>query len=76
MVLFTRHIGKLMASLTKRDLVSIKRFLLSGRVAVQDAAAISQRAGNEDFAERLRDVNERLANELDYVDRQIGGGGR
>lgn len=48
-----------------------KRLLLAARTATQDANAAATRAGDTDLAERLREIAERLADELDYVDRQI-----
>jgi len=38
---------------------------------VQDSAARAQRGDDRDLAERLRDIAERLADELDYVERLL-----
>jgi hypothetical protein len=58
--------------LTKPQLIAIKSALIGARSAVQDCAARAQRGGDNDLGERLRDIAERLADELDYVDRLLG----
>jgi hypothetical protein len=58
--------------LTRAVLIAIKSSLISARSAVQDSAARAQRGGDKNLAERLRDIAERLADELDYVDRLLG----
>jgi hypothetical protein len=59
--------------LSRAMLIATKRGLLGALSAVQDCAAAAWRAGDDDLAARLRDVAERLADELDYIDRQIAG---
>jgi hypothetical protein len=54
-------------------LIATKRGLLGALSAVQDCSAAAWRAGDDDLAARLRDIAERLADELDYIDRQIAG---
>jgi hypothetical protein len=46
--------------------------MITARSAIQDAAARAQRGGDKKLAERLRDIAERIAFELDYVDRLLG----
>jgi len=53
---------------TRRDLNSVKRDLVAARTHVQEAAALARRIGDALLAERLRDITECLANELDYVE--------
>jgi hypothetical protein len=57
--------------LARTTLIAIKSSLIGARSAVQDCAARAHRGGDQDLAERLRDVAERLADELDYVDRLL-----
>jgi hypothetical protein len=57
--------------LTKPHLIAIKSALIGARSAVQDCTARAHRGGDKDLAERLRDIAERLADELDYVDRLL-----
>jgi hypothetical protein len=54
--------------LPKATLLAIKRALISARAVVQDATATARRAGDTNFADRLRGIAERLADELDYVE--------
>jgi hypothetical protein len=49
------------ASPSRRDLVSIKRNLLSARASVEEAATRVRRAGDTDSSERLRGIVERVA---------------
>jgi hypothetical protein len=58
--------------LTRATLIAIKSSLISARSVVQDSAARAKRSGDVSLAERLRDIAERLADELDYVDRLLG----
>jgi len=53
---------------TKQDLIVIKRFLISARIAVQEATAKARRMGDERLAARLRDLALRMANELDGLE--------
>jgi hypothetical protein len=57
--------------LPKTTMLALKRALISARAVVQDATATARRAGDTDLADRLRDIAERLADELDYVDRAL-----
>jgi hypothetical protein len=49
----------------------MRRGLLGALSAAEDCAAAAWRAGDDDLAVRLREIAERLADELDYIDRQI-----
>jgi hypothetical protein len=55
-------------SFNRPQLTDIKRQLIAARIHVQEARARSRRAGDTDFAERLRNIVNRIAAELDYVD--------
>ena len=57
--------------LTRTDLSELKRQLIAARSRVQDAKAKVRRGGDADLAERLHEISERLANELDYLDRLL-----
>ena len=54
-------------------LIAMKRGLLSAHSRVQECVAAAWCAGDANLAARLRDIAERLADELDYIDRQISG---
>jgi hypothetical protein len=58
--------------LTRTTLITIKSSLIAARSTVQDCAARAHRSGDVLLAQRLRDIAERLADELDYVDRLFG----
>jgi hypothetical protein len=54
--------------LTRAAITEMKRQLIAARSYVQDAKAKARRGGDADLAERLHDIAERVANELDYLD--------
>ena len=57
--------------ISKQTLITMKAALINARSLVQDSASRARRGGDFDLAERLRDIAERLADELDYIDRCI-----
>jgi hypothetical protein len=52
-------------------LISIKASIISARTHVQDAAARASQAGEAGLNGRLREMAERLAYELDFIEGQI-----
>ena len=62
---------KLAPPLPQAVLIALKRGLIAARIYVQDCAARARRGGDADLAERLRDITECIANELDYIERQM-----
>jgi hypothetical protein len=52
-------------------LISIKASLIAARSSAQDAASRASRAGEIGLSHRLRDIAERLAIELDFIEAQI-----
>jgi len=52
--------------LTKDDVTSIKRQLISGSASIEDAAC--RAAGDADLEERLKDIWRCVRNEIDYLD--------
>jgi hypothetical protein len=54
--------------LTRTTPIAIESALIGARSAAQDSAARVQRGGDVRISERLRDIAERVADELDYVD--------
>jgi hypothetical protein len=55
----------------KQQLIILKTSFISIRSIILDCAARARRSGDKDLAERLRDIAERIAFELDYVDRLL-----
>jgi len=52
--------------LTKDDVTSIKRQLISGAASLEDAAC--RAAGDADLQERLKDIWRGIRNEIEYLD--------
>lgn len=67
----TIHRYRVMPPTRRTMLISIKSRLIGARSDVQDAAARASRAGETALGNRLRDMAERLAIELDFVEGQI-----
>jgi hypothetical protein len=56
---------------TKEHLIRLKTLMIDARSKGQECAALARRLGDKNLADRLRDVVERLAFELDYVERLL-----